>query len=43
MEVVQLRRIKLAGCHQGNQTNGAIKLGFNEKLNSEGSASFYKA
>lgn len=35
MEVVQLRRIKLAGCHQGNQMNCAIKLGFNEKLNSD--------
>lgn len=35
MEAVQLRSTKLAGCHQGNQMNCAIKLGFNEKLNSD--------
>lgn len=35
MEVVQLQSIKLAGCHQGNQVNCAVKLSFNEKLNSD--------
>lgn len=30
MMVVQLQSIKLVGCHQGNQTNCAIKQRFNE-------------